>query len=394
MSDTSTRSGMLWEVERILTECYELGTLPRICLMENVPQVHSQDNITDFHKWQNRLEELGYKNYMQDLIATDYGIPQTRNRCFMVSILGDYSYSFPAPIPLKLKLKDMLEENVDEKYYLSDKMMDYIVSKDDKYQVNENKLVINREIACSKTTREGNTRADTSDYICEELEDNCNISNDDCLRRKMCNELIDQKKVKENDIVFINYTTRRYNEEDYFGGNNIAPTMTTRVCDDFAVVEDQSIKIKNANSKGYLEATEGDGIDISSRMEHHRGTVQKDKIQTLDTMGGESKGVVVLGGIGEKDSNNGTQWKQQNRIYDDKMAISITTAFNPYYYNNLRIRKLTPRECFRLMGVKDEDYEKCAKNQSNASLYHLAGDSIVCNILCHIFNEFVKKEDD
>ena len=394
MSDTSTRSGMLWEVERILTECYELGTLPRICLMENVPQVHSQDNITDFHKWQNRLEELGYKNYMQDLIATDYGIPQTRNRCFMVSILGDYSYSFPAPIPLELKLKDMLEENVDEKYYLSDKMMDYIVSKDDKYQVNENKLVINREIACSKTTREGNTRADTSDYICEELEDNCNISNDDCLRRKMCNELIDQKKVKENDIVFINYTTRRYNEEDYFGGNNIAPTMTTRVCDDFAVVEDQSIKIKNANSKGYLEATEGDGIDISSRMEHHRGTVQKDKIQTLDTMGGESKGVVVLGGIGEKDSNNGTQWKQQNRIYDDKMAISITTAFNPYYYNNLRIRKLTPRECFRLMGVKDEDYEKCAKNQSNASLYHLAGDSIVCNILCHIFNEFVKKEDD
>lgn len=390
MSDTSTRSGMLWEVERILTECYDLGTLPKICLMENVPQVHSQDNITDFHKWQNRLEELGYKNYMQDLIATDYGIPQTRNRCFMVSILGDYSYSFPAPIPLKLKLKDMLEENVDEKYYLSDKMMDYIVSKDDKYQVNENKLVINREIACSKTTREGNTRADTSDYICEELEDNCNISNDDCLRRKMCNELIDQNKVKENDIVFINYTTRRYNEEDYFGGNNIAPTMTTRVCDDFAIVEDQSIKIKNANSKGYLEATEGDGIDISSRMEHHRGTVQKDKIQTLDTMGGESKGVVVLGGIGEKDSNNGTQWKQQNRIYDDKMAISITTAFNPYYYNNLRIRKLTPRECFRLMGVKDEDFDKCAKNQSNASLYHLAGDSIVVNILMSIFKEMIE----
>lgn len=394
MSDTSTRSGMLWEVERILTECHELGNLPQVLLMENVPQVHSQDNIADFHKWQLKLESLGYKNYMQDLIATDYGIPQTRNRCFMVSILGDYSYTFPQPIPLKLKLKDMLEENVDEKYYLSDKMMDYIVSKDDKYQVNENKLVINREIACSKTTREGNTRADTSDYICEELEDNCNISNDDCLRRKMCNELIDQKKVKENDIVFINYTTRRYNEEDYFGGNNIAPTMTTRVCDDFAVVEDQSIKIKNANSKGYLEATEGDGIDISSRMEHHRGTVQKNKIQTLDTMGGESKGVVVLGGIGEKDSNNGTQWKQQNRIYDDKMAISITTAFNPYYYNNLRIRKLTPRECFRLMGVKDEDYEKCAKNQSNASLYHLAGDSIVCNVLCYIFNEFIKKEDD
>ena len=67
MSDTSTRSGMLWEVERILKECKELGNLPQILLMENVPQVHSQDNVADFNKWQLRLEELGYKNYFQDL---------------------------------------------------------------------------------------------------------------------------------------------------------------------------------------------------------------------------------------------------------------------------------------------------------------------------------------
>ena len=87
MSDTSTRSGMLWEVERILTECKELGSLPQVLLMENVPQVHGEGNVEDFNKWQLRLEELGYKNYWQDLIATDYGIPQTRNRCFMVSIL-------------------------------------------------------------------------------------------------------------------------------------------------------------------------------------------------------------------------------------------------------------------------------------------------------------------
>lgn len=67
MSDTSTRSGMLWEVERILTECHELGNMPQILLMENVPQVHSEDNLPDFNKWKDRLEELGYKNYFQDL---------------------------------------------------------------------------------------------------------------------------------------------------------------------------------------------------------------------------------------------------------------------------------------------------------------------------------------
>ena len=108
MADTSTRSGMLWEVERILSECEEL---PQILLMENVPQVHSLENMKDFHKWQVRLEELGYKNYWQDLIATDYGIPQTRNRCFMVSILGDYSYTFPPKQKLKLKLKDTTLSN-------------------------------------------------------------------------------------------------------------------------------------------------------------------------------------------------------------------------------------------------------------------------------------------
>lgn len=338
MSDTSTRSGMLWEVERILSECKELGELPQVLLMENVPQVHSQDNVADFNKWKDRLEELGYKNYFQDLIATDYGIPQTRNRCFMISLLGNYCYSFPKPIPLKLKLKDMLEDNVDQKYfisekmlngmlhtnfnsykldyvlqnkenncntlttatgqrcpymvedkyYLSDKMKDYITSKDDKYKVNENKLVINRKIACSKTTREGNTRADTSDYICRELPENTNI-----------------------------------------------------------------LKIKNATSKGYLEAKEGDGVDISGRMEYHRGTVQKNKTQSLTTSGGGNNGVII-----------------KNK-------------------NNLRIRKLTPRECFRLMGVKDEDYIKCAKNQSDSSLYHLAGDSIVVNVLMAIFKEIL-----
>lgn len=120
-SDTSTRSGMLWEVERILKECKDK---PDVLLMENVPLIHSQDNIGDFNKWIQSLESMGYKNYWQDLIATDYGIPQTRNRTFMVSVLGNYKYTFPEPIPLKLKLKDMLEDNVDEKYYLSQKMID------------------------------------------------------------------------------------------------------------------------------------------------------------------------------------------------------------------------------------------------------------------------------
>ena len=116
----NTRSGLLWEVERILEECDDL---PQVLLMENVPNVIGKF-VKDFQKWRSKLEKLGYSNYVQILNATDYGIPQNRARCFMVSILGNYYYQFPKKQKLKLKLKDMLEENVDEKYYLSQKAME------------------------------------------------------------------------------------------------------------------------------------------------------------------------------------------------------------------------------------------------------------------------------
>ena len=346
MSDTTTRSGMLWEVERILTECNELGTLPQILLMENVPQVHSEDNIKDFHKWQLRLEELGYKNYMQDLIATDYGIPQTRNRCFMVSILGDYSYTFPQPIPLKLKLKDLLEQNVDEKYYLSDKQI--------------------------------------------------------------------------KDIQSWNAYEKPLENMEKMDKSNISQTLTTRS----GAYAASMILIKNNTKQGYLEATEGDGIDLAQpNSETRRGRVQKEAIQTLTTQ--NNLGVCV-GTYQYAKSDNFMKGKDRLQIGKEtsdtiqttqKEGVVILGNYSPSNHNasriidsehcsptvmenhgtvtatqtsDLRIRKLTPKECFRLMGVSDEDFEKCAKNQSNASLYHLAGDSIVVDILCHIFNQFFK----
>ena len=125
----STRSGLLWEVERLLLECDELGALPQILLMENVPQVHSNKNIDDFNDWIGSLEFLGYKNYYQDLNSKDYGVPQSRNRCFMVSILNDYikDFKFPKAIPLEWTMKDFLEDEVDDKYYInSDKARELI----------------------------------------------------------------------------------------------------------------------------------------------------------------------------------------------------------------------------------------------------------------------------
>ena len=78
---------------------------------------------------------------------------------------------------------------------------------------------------------------------------------------------------------------------------------------------------------------------------------------------------------------------------EEKSALTVACAnTGNVFENNLRIRKLTPKECFRLMGVRDEDFKKCAKNQSNASLYHLAGDSIVVDVLMAIFKEMIKND--
>lgn len=125
---SGTRSGLLWEVERILTEIRDSGgELPQILFMENVPQVHSQDNMPDFRKWLDFLESLGYVNYWQDLNAKNYGVAQNRERCFMFSFLGEYNYKFPNPIPLKKKLKDYLEDNVEEKYYINNEKADKLI---------------------------------------------------------------------------------------------------------------------------------------------------------------------------------------------------------------------------------------------------------------------------
>lgn len=429
MSDTSTRSGMLWEVERILSECNELGTLPQILLMENVPQVHSEDNIKDFHKWQLRLEELGYKNYMQDLIATDYGIPQTRNRCFMVSILGDYSYTFPQPIPLKLKLKDLLEQNVDEKYYLSDKMIQCFMSdtqmgnitRKDRFLQNINRK--NQDIANSLTTLEGNRATctfikDTENYI--EWEDgkniqmNCRAWKDDkivatlntggktkILENKSLQETLEKNKIE--DTCYIDTYNKRIDKEK-------SGTITTGV----SFRNNTFLAIKNATKQGYLEATEGDGIDLAQpNSETRRGRVQKEAIQTLTTQ--NNLGVVVENKLKKELCNKliqkglveeydvvkhsyTTQIMEGNKKCvekNDGNMITLTTRGDCVgtcvkQDNQLRIRKLTPKECFRLMGVSDEDFEKCAKSQSNASLYHLAGDSIVVDVLCHLFQQFFK----
>ena len=114
---SETRSSLLWQVKRLLTECTELS---QVLVMENVPEIVGTKNMPQFAKWLAFLDSLGYKTRWQVLNTKDFGIPQNRARCFAVSVLGDYLYEPPKGFPLQVRLKDVLEKYVDEKYYLNE----------------------------------------------------------------------------------------------------------------------------------------------------------------------------------------------------------------------------------------------------------------------------------
>lgn len=211
---SGTRSSLMYETIRIVEKLK-----PKYVIWENVKNVISKKHIHNFNNYIDRMNELGYTSYYQVLNAKDYGIPQNRERVFTISIRKDIdkSFAFPPAQELKLKLKDMLEDEVDEKYYLSEKMIKYISATGTANFKNPD-CKINLDVARPLTTDQ-NKRAGTTNYLSNDLPSNYDLS----------------------------------------------------------------IPIKNATKKGYLEAFEGDGVDISSRMQWHRGTVQKESIQTLDT---------------------------------------------------------------------------------------------------------------
>lgn len=459
---SGTRSGLLWEVERLLNECKEL---PQILLMENVPDVIGKKNISDFQQWQLFLEKLGYKNYVEILNAKDYGIPQNRRRCFMISLLGDYSYTFPDKQVLHLRLKDMLEPQVDEKYFLSDVLISKIVSWK-AHQKPFEKVLGKNSISPTLTARGAGENHSGMILYSDTLEDTNNLQND-CLRirEKTKKGYIE---AQDGDGVYINrpHQKRGVVQKGMIQTIKTSPdvgvvvkkvTLKNQLCNalvksglvkEFDVVDHSytnGLNGKNPNSKqkleDYIETTDNSSPCLTTRPDNI-GVVVNAEIKP-----------VLVGGIGDKKSNGGTQYYQQDRVYDsesitmahtanlpggsykylvkDKLGNEILlhkdakqlretiqnceleqgkalnldlynrasyeesqTITEPHHnsqrlFDGLRIRKLTPKECYRLMGFSDSDFDKASKFNSNAQLYKQAGNSIVVNVLEAIFKQLL-----
>ena len=307
---SQTRSGLFFEALRIIE-----ATKPKIAIAENVKNLVSKKFNAQFQVVLSSLESAGYNNYWAVLNAKDFGIPQNRERVFIVSIRKDIDtgkFEFPAPFPLEKRLKDVLEESVDEKYYLDGKFENIV-------KVNENYSIL-----------EGGSIG------------------------------------KMHDI-----SRRVYNTEF------VSPSI------------------------------------------HTCGGGQQEPKVAEPTM------AKCVGGIGEKKSNGGQQYYQQDRVYQGDIALAhpasipggsyhyvveepvaldeqngyirkdgcvgtITTDGSSPKHNRviedcLRIRKLTPKECFRLMGFDDESFHKAEAVNSNTQLYKQAGNSIVVDVLEELF---------
>lgn len=164
--NSNTASSLLWEVERLMMKSKELNELPKYLLMENVPMLVSKKFIHSFNEWLGFLETLGYKNYWKQLNAKDYGIPQTRNRVFLVSILNpSFDFTFPQAFQLDKKLIDYLEPVVDEKYFISEAFLLYCTDPTDRNGfIRGNRFkphdTSKSQYAFTITTRKGSTPTD------------------------------------------------------------------------------------------------------------------------------------------------------------------------------------------------------------------------------------------
>lgn len=284
---SGTRSGLLWECKKAI----ELKR-PKYLLMENVKALTQKKFLPYLHKWHSFLTEKGYTNFTQILNSKNFGVPQNRERVFMVSILGDAWFDFPKPFQSDKKLKDLLDENVDDRYYLSQRCLSSFIRKNE----------IQREKGNGFTFKP---------------------TNGDCIAKTILTH--------PNDRLDDNYIIEPLEP------NVLTPKRT-----------EYEKKMRKAYENGDFKES------------RHNMTILEPRTDGI--------------------SNTITTVQKDNLLYE---------PINNKYF---RIRKLTEKECFRLMDVSDENINKIQNSGiSKTQQYKMAGNSIVVNVLYFIFKNLFKQ---
>lgn len=393
--NSGTRSSLMYETLRIVEKLK-----PKYVIWENVKNLLSKKHRHNFDAYIEAMSELGYVSKYQILNARDYGVPQNRERVFTIScrhdgdsqIMGSFltQFNFPEPMPLEHRLKDILEDNVDERYYLSDEQTSKI--KLSKLNQSTDKCVRVGGLYDKEKSRHQAGSVYDPNGVCATLSTmqggnqepiivasrGRGENNEQQLEPNFTgatNTLTSVQKdnlVAEPQIIDPQGRLKKINEpKDYSPtlraqthGNEpcvlepIEVSKTVRASGRGSLdkhswdIVPEPIKIKTANVKGYDEAVDGDAIDLQyPESKTRRGRVGHGVSKTLMT--------------------------------SDQMAV----------VNGYRIRKLTPLECWRLMGFDDADFRKAAQVNSNTQLYKQAGNSIVVNVLEGILKNLLKRDE-
>ena len=299
---SKTRSGLFFEALRIIE-----ATKPKIAIAENVKNLTGKKFKEQFELVLKSLEEAGYSNYWKVLNAKDYGIPQNRERVFIISIRKDIDkgFEFPEPFPLKLRLKDMLDDEVDEKFYLSNKGVNGLLNAFVDGREHKPNLMTNEtEYSPTIDTKVG-SQTHRSPYIdAEKIKqvgqlypnsgnpqasrvydaDGISPAMDTCSGGNRMPKVAVAMRGRYNDEGEVKQQLE-ISDKEY--ANNI-----TTVQKDSMVAE--KIIVREATKKGYAEAVEGDSVNLGHpNSKTRRGRVGKQVSQTLTTSGGNEMAVVV-----------------------------------------------------------------------------------------------------
>lgn len=406
---SGTRSSCLWA-------CADAIRIkrPKFLLMENVKALTQKKFRGDFERWRKTLEEMGYTNYWQVLNAKHYGVPQNRERVFMVSFLNDCQlFQFPAPIPLECRLKDILEVEVDERYYLKSKQIRSIiehcrrkVSEGCGFKTN---FQTGNGISGAIKTKEGSREYDT--YIIEPIG----------YTRDRSGKEISYHPI---DVANTIHTSTG-------GGGNTDQFIIEKIIEPIGIADDGcafalttrsgNVGASNLMGGGHYPMT--GVIEVGALNPHEDGSCRTLKAQyskngvqnfaRTDSFG--ATGVIAVGDIshsrlrkmfedGKIDPDKILFLDAYNQSAVEDVAGTLTTRVDrsnhtwvsipagqldePFYIKFVRVRKLTPRECFRLMGVPEEYIDRLLlSGLSNSQLYKAAGNSIVVDVLYHIFRQ-------
>lgn len=360
-----TRSSLLVEYLRVIR-----ANKPNFGMYENVKNIVGKQFKDTFKMFTDELNEYGYNVYWKVLNAKDYGIPQNRERVYLIFIkkeLDNGKFTYPEPFDNGMRLKDILEENVDEKFYISeDKVQRFLTNLNNEDALLYDACQVKREgksreyndFCPTLTARDYKDPRLVNDNVvkqigtiskCEGNWKNPQVgriySTDGCSPTlNTCGGGSHEPKIVQ--LGNVNPSGKGMNG-NVFDENGLAPTLTTNKG------EGNKIAIRQATKKGYIECELGGVADLSyPESKTRRGRVQENG-QICPTITATETGVCRI-------------------------------------ESPIRIRKLTPKECFRLMGFSDENFEAAERMVSNSQLYKQAGNFIVVDVLYYILVELYK----